>query len=457
MPETTVINFSEGDTEITNNTIVSGSLSGPDIYCNNIYRYSGSSDIVVHNDITVPDLTATTINTNTLAPNTGATVTAAALEVTALVAGSITPQDTPLLLDGNTLIQGNLTVTGTQTALNSVQTNILDNYIYLGSGQYVNGNYSGGVIINRSPSATVFTLSGNFVAGSALIDPTVETVAASGLNPGDIVQISNSTSNDSIFEVLSHTGNVLTVKGGFTPLDDKFCSNQFNAEAAAGRVQVVAISGFECDDDGTTINYLNGSSAPVSRNAIAYDSSSPNFNDVSVDTLTIGTVSNDDTQLKLLVLDDDNLVKYRTVSSIASDAVSLTGTTSMIVPTFSGCGLSSEDYGQLIIRKDPLGGENYQIQLGSFEVTTILSGAAIYLDLAATDYISALHMFHPILLNVDGLHEECYIVDDFANTRFAIVRKDGSSFAAGIVVRVGSDNFGSLGFPLVNSWNFKKY
>ena len=166
----------------------------------------------------------------------------------------------------NIILQGDATINGTLTAINSTQLNVADRYIYLN-----NGNpdlvSSGGLVINTSSSATTYAVTGNFVAGvNGVSNPTVGTVAASGLTAGQFVQISGSTSNNGIYEVLSHASNLLTIRGvGLTDTVEPWSQRQFTAGAATGLARNVELSVLRSNAlSPTQLEFGKGSSSGMS-------------------------------------------------------------------------------------------------------------------------------------------------------------------------------------------------
>jgi hypothetical protein len=97
---------------------------------------------------------------------------------------------------------------------------------------------------NVQATATADTVNGNYVLGvAATSNPTVTTTGSATFSANDIIQVSGSA-NDGIYEVLSHIGNTLTIKGvGTTAATDPFFKGQWattaNDGAAITKVNVI--------------------------------------------------------------------------------------------------------------------------------------------------------------------------------------------------------------------------
>lgn len=98
---------------------------------------------------------------------------------------------------------------------------------------------------NVEATATTDTVNGSYVLGvAATSNPSVTTTGSATFSANDIIQISGGP-NDGIYEVLSHTGTTLTIKGvGTTPPTDAFFKGQWgstaNDGAAITKVNVIA-------------------------------------------------------------------------------------------------------------------------------------------------------------------------------------------------------------------------
>ena len=159
-------------------------------------------------------------------------------------------------VNGDALITGNLIVDGTKISINTESVNVEDNHLYVNAGYTVAAAQTGGLVVNYLPTATIDTVSsGAFVAGvPATSNPTVATVGAATFSVSDIIQISGTVNNenDGLFEVLSHAGNVLTIRGvGTTTTVEDFTDNQFIANASdSATITKVTVSAIRAGTDG---------------------------------------------------------------------------------------------------------------------------------------------------------------------------------------------------------------
>lgn len=137
----------------------------------------------------------------------------------------------PLHVAGNALITGNLVVQGTTTSVESENVLLNDNHLYLNNGYTTASGQTAGLVCNYLPTATTDSVNGAYVAGvAATSNPTVTTTGSSIFSAGDLIQFSGATDNDGLFEVLSHTGTTLTIRGvGTTATVEDFTQNQFVA------------------------------------------------------------------------------------------------------------------------------------------------------------------------------------------------------------------------------------
>ncbi len=152
-----------------------------------------------------------------------------------------------MLCAGMTKVEGNLCVTGDSSSINTETVNVEDNCIYLNNGYETPVGMGGCVVFNYLPTTNCANIiqdplsSGNvFVPGQmGISNPVVYKDSGGGsstFGPGDIVQIAGASNpaNDGIYEVLSDTGLLLTIKGiGLVATTVSFVKNQFAATNAA--------------------------------------------------------------------------------------------------------------------------------------------------------------------------------------------------------------------------------
>jgi len=164
--------------------------------------------------------------------------------------------DVELISGANMLVDGDLTVNGTTTTVHSQQVNIRDNHLYLNADYTTTVAETGGLVINVLPTATADTVAaGGFTAGNGGVsNPTVVTTGSGTFSAGDIIQVAgaNDQSNDGIFEVWTHVGNTLTIKGiGITGATVPWVLNDFATDATAGGdIRVVNVNVLEGNSSG---------------------------------------------------------------------------------------------------------------------------------------------------------------------------------------------------------------
>lgn len=136
---------------------------------------------------------------------------------------------------GSVVIAGNLTVQGTQTYVDSTTVLIRDRHLYLNTDYTTVAGQSGGLVINFLPTATATTVSGaGYTAGVVSgAQPTVITTGSATFTAGNIIQISGSGTNDGLYEVNTHVGTTLTLKGvGTVSAVEDFTQNQLTTGAS---------------------------------------------------------------------------------------------------------------------------------------------------------------------------------------------------------------------------------
>jgi hypothetical protein len=169
--------------------------------------------------------------------------------------------DTLELSTGSLIVGGNLTVAGTKVTNEAETVLVADNHTYVNAGYTTAAAQTGGLIVNYLPTATVdsTTGAGVFTPGiNATSDPTVTTAAASVFSASDLVQISgsdNSGENNGLYEVLSHSGNLLTIRStadGITNQVEDFTDGQFiaNAGDTGASITKVTVSVLRSGTDG---------------------------------------------------------------------------------------------------------------------------------------------------------------------------------------------------------------
>ena len=182
--------------------------------------------------------------------------------------------DTDLVkITGDAQVTGNLVVEGTTTTTESEQVHIDANYLNNNSNYSTAVAQPGGLTVRYLPTATTTTQNGAFVAGIASVsNPNVITSGSGTFAASDLIAIDTAADvdNNGIYEVLSHTGTLLVVKGiGLTGLTEPFPQNQFVADATLGaRLTKVNMSIIHANTSGDW-DVGKGSSTPITFSTIS--------------------------------------------------------------------------------------------------------------------------------------------------------------------------------------------
>lgn len=155
--------------------------------------------------------------------------------------------DFQLVSGASLLVDGNLVVNGTTTTVHSEQVNLRDNHLFLNADYTTPSAQTGGFVVNVLPSGTSDSVAGAFTAGVAAVsNPTVVTTGSATFSPGDIVQISDADdqANDGVFEVESHVGTTLTIRGiGTAANTQDWFTNQFVSDSVvAGTITLISVN-----------------------------------------------------------------------------------------------------------------------------------------------------------------------------------------------------------------------
>lgn len=209
---------------------------------------SSGGNIGIGTDANTGDInigTAAAARDISIGNNTGAT----SVTVTAGT-GNIT-LDAPL-----TTITGDLVVEGTTTSIKTQTVLVDDNHLYINNGYTTAVAQTGGLVVNYLPIATADTVGvGGFTAGvPATSNPTVETTGSGTFAVGQFIQVSGAANveNDGLYEVLSHVGTTLTIRGvGLTATVEDFTQNDFTTDTTAtGAITRVTVSVMRAGTDG---------------------------------------------------------------------------------------------------------------------------------------------------------------------------------------------------------------
>lgn len=134
----------------------------------------------------------------------------------------------------------------------------MDDYVFLNSRYTTNTAKTGGIIVNTLPTTTIDTYSNSeFVPGvDAVSNPTLTTDGTGTFNTSDLIifpaLITSPDANDGkLFEVQSHVGNLLTVRGvGVSSKIEDFTADQFVNQIGSGQITKVTIDVLRADATG---------------------------------------------------------------------------------------------------------------------------------------------------------------------------------------------------------------
>lgn len=144
-------------------------------------------------------------------------------------------------------------------------TNVKDSYSRLNNEYSGLSGATGGNVVTYLATATADTITiGQFTVGEAAVsNPTIVTDNAAVFSTNDLIQISGTVLNDGLYEVESHIGTLLTVRGiGTVPNIEDFTATNFITTEDSGTVTKVNISVMRSGVDGTW-EYGKGSEAGV--------------------------------------------------------------------------------------------------------------------------------------------------------------------------------------------------
>ena len=340
-------------------------------------------------------------------------------------------------------IEGDLTVLGAVTSVSSSNVSLDGPYMYLNSNMSSTTPVRTGIIASRVAGATVYNLS-NFVAGDGSTDPQCD-IDVSTLAVGDIIEIYSNTPNDNcgLFEVLTCSAGTLTVRGPHTTNLERFTKTNFVTDATSLTAVKITLTGVEfASTDGAPKLISGNNTSSLTKNNISYDTSSPTYGG-----LTLTSITNDDAQNKVLVLNGSDVVKYRTISNS-------THTETTTIDTFpTGTYHASVD---IEVRKDPIRGDIETVVINPFTLTLgagTESEIRIYLftDLPVRKWV------WPILLYFDGAFEECNMMAMPGLNYFSVTRKNGIAFPAGDVKHCVDGLPGSGQIPASTEVTFTRF
>ena len=156
-----------------------------------------------------------------------------------------------LTVTGNTILQS---VTSVQTEEMRVE----DNHLLLNDGYIADPAQTGGLVVNYDPDpggAQDTVAATGFVAGvPATTNPTVTTVGSGTFSANDFILVTgaNDEENNGLYEVLTHVGTTVTIRGvGTTSTIEDFTETDFVTDTTvAGTITRIAISIIRAGTDG---------------------------------------------------------------------------------------------------------------------------------------------------------------------------------------------------------------
>jgi len=149
-------------------------------------------------------------------------------------------------------------------------TNVADSYSRVNNEYTSVSGATGGVLVTYLATATADTIvAGQFTAGDAGVsNPTIATVTGGVFSQNDLVQINGTVLNDGLYEVDSHVGALLTVRGiGTVATVEDFTSTNFITTEDTGTITKVNVSIMRSSDTGEW-EQGKGNSTPLSFNGL---------------------------------------------------------------------------------------------------------------------------------------------------------------------------------------------
>jgi hypothetical protein len=193
-------------------------------------------------------------------------------------AGNGTGRQGQVIVNSDTVINGNLNVIGTKTQISSVNVDVEDNHLYLNAGYTAITAQTGGLAVNYSPIVNEAQAIASFTAGVAAASDPVITLAGAvaSVVAGNFIQVSGAAdlSNNGIYEVQAVAGNDITLRGvGLNATVEDFTQNQVTTDGTAGgTVTHVNLSVLRAGTDGAW-EAASGSSAGLTFIDVTLDGS----------------------------------------------------------------------------------------------------------------------------------------------------------------------------------------
>jgi hypothetical protein len=170
-------------------------------------------------------------------------------------AADLIQQSAKWQFQGDVQIDGNI-VTKKVIEHQFEETRIADNHLLLNDGYTTVSAQTAGFVANYLPIATTDTVdTGGFTAGvPATSNPTVITVGSATFAVGQFILITgaNNTFNNGLYEVLSHVGTTLTIRGiGTVTTVEDFTEDDFETDTTvAGSITRINVSVMRAGTDG---------------------------------------------------------------------------------------------------------------------------------------------------------------------------------------------------------------
>lgn len=169
-------------------------------------------------------------------------------------------------IGGSFIIGGDLTISGTTTTVDSINTSYADNHLYLNNGYTTTAAETGGLVVNYLPTSNVLTTSGaGVITVPGDIEITLSGATADVLTAGMFVQISGASlpENNGIFKVVSNNTTSLLVLETTLAADEDFLQSTMTATTDTGMtITNVGLSILRAGTDGAWES-ASGSSSPL--------------------------------------------------------------------------------------------------------------------------------------------------------------------------------------------------
>ena len=307
---------------------------------------------------------------------------------------------------------------------------VQDSFVKFSSAYTTTTAQEGGMVVNYLPTATADTVTDlTFTAGIASTsNPTIATDTASVFSVNDIVMISGTEAqeNDGIFEVLTHTANLLTVRGvGTTATDEAFSRDQLiDKTSDSAVITKVNVAVLQADQSGEFQTAKGSATGDIS------------FKDIvtTEDTLTSGfiTTGNGSSDIQAATPDDTAGVFVEDANSSLTIRPVINDTTFFRLTDSSGVVTSEFAYNDQSDRA---------FLTGPAQLTIESEGSAVNIDaatgltlLTSSDTVSITASADDILLNVD------------LDNAVEIVRTNGSNLTSLFRIEQGGTNAATINF-----------